>query len=113
LYCARQFVESCILKAPSGGNYARLQWLYRFVEKRNSTLRAVVAAAAGVDDPARLGHPFATNANTAGNPRHACRSAGGGVAAMRYERIGNLREAVTFLALAEFRGLRASRAPLR
>src|SRR5471032_1716161 len=31
-----------MLEAAERGNYARLQWLYRFVEKRNSTLRAVL-----------------------------------------------------------------------
>src|SRR5277367_4154110 len=31
-----------MLEAGERGNYARLQWLYRFVEKRNSTLRAVL-----------------------------------------------------------------------
>src|SRR5260221_8599964 len=31
-----------MLEAAERGNYARLQWLYRFVEKRNPTLRAVL-----------------------------------------------------------------------
>ena len=31
-----------MLEAGERGNYARLQWLYRFVEKRNPTLRAVL-----------------------------------------------------------------------
>src|SRR5450631_3219648 len=32
-----------MLEAGERGNYARLQWLYRFVEKRNPTLRAVLS----------------------------------------------------------------------
>src|SRR5476649_2992502 len=60
-----------MLEAGERGNYARLQWLYRFVEKRNSTLRAVlqrrqaamtrldwdirVRADAGANLPGRLG----------------------------------------------------------
>ena len=31
-----------MLEQGERGNYARLQWLYRYVEKRNSTLRAVL-----------------------------------------------------------------------
>ena len=31
-----------MLEAGERGDYARLQWLFRFVEKRNATLRAVL-----------------------------------------------------------------------
>ena len=92
-----------MLEAAERGNYARLQWLYRFVEKRNSTLRAVLqrrqASMTRLDWDIRL-----RDATTAAvNPRTlAARQAA--VLRDAYERIGNLREAVTFLALAEFRG---------
>lgn len=89
-----------MLEAAERGNYARLQWLYRFVEKRNATLRAVLqrrlASLTRLDWDIRV-----REAGT--NPRTlAARQA----AFLRdaYERIGNLREAITFLALAEFRG---------
>jgi len=92
-----------MLEAAERGNYARLQWLYRFVEKRNSTLRAVLqrrqASMTRLDWDIRL-----RDANTATmNPRTlAARQAA--VLREAYECIGNLREAVTFLSLAEFRG---------
>ena len=93
-----------MLEMGERGNYARLQWLYRFVEKRNSTLRAVLqrrqASLTRLDWDIRLRD--AGSAATS-NPRTlAARQAA--VLRDAYERIGNLREAVTFLALAEFRG---------
>jgi len=94
-----------MLEAAERGNYARLQWLYRFVEKRNSTLRAVLqrrqASMTRLDWDIRLRDAGAVN--VAANPRTlAARQAA--VLREAYERIANLREAVTFLALAEFRG---------
>jgi phage gp29-like protein len=97
-----------MLEAAERGNYARLQWLYRFVEKRNSTLRAVLqrrqASMTRLDWDIRLrdARPAGV-AGTTANPRTlAARQAA--VLREAYECIGNLREAVTFLALAEFRG---------
>jgi phage gp29-like protein len=92
-----------MLEAAERGNYARLQWLYRFVEKRNSTLRAVLqrrqASMTRLDWDIRLRDVNMTTLN----PRTlAARQAA--VLREAYECIGNLREAVTFLALAEFRG---------
>jgi phage gp29-like protein len=91
-----------LLEAAERGNYARLQWLFRFVEKRNSTLRAVLqrrrASLTRLDWDIRL-----RGGSGAASPR----SLGARQAAVlreAYERIANLREAVTFLALAEFRG---------
>jgi phage gp29-like protein len=93
-----------MLEAGERGDCARLQWLYRFIEKRNSTLRAVLQRRqAGLtrldwDIRVREAAPGA-----AANPRSlAARQAA--VLREAYERIENLREAVTFLALAEFRG---------
>jgi phage gp29-like protein len=94
-----------MLEAAERGNYARLQWLYRFVEKRNSTLRAVLqrrqASMTRLDWDIRLRDVHAT-----GNPPGPRTLAARQAAVLRdaYERIENLREAVTFLALAEFRG---------
>jgi phage gp29-like protein len=92
-----------MLEMAERGDYARLQWLYRFVEKRNSTLRAVLqrrqAALTRLDWDIRLRASTTASASP--------RSLGARQAALlreAYERIANLREAVTFLALAEFRG---------
>jgi phage gp29-like protein len=90
-----------MLEQGERGNYARLQWLYRFVEKRNSTLRAVLqrrqACMTRLDWDIRV-----REGNTASPRTLAARQAA--VLREAYERIGNLREAITFLALAEFRG---------
>jgi phage gp29-like protein len=92
-----------MLEAAERGNYARLQWLYRFIEKRNPTLRAVLqrrqASLTRLDWDIRLRESNGANSN----PRTlAARQAA--VLREAYEQIGNLREAVAFLALAEFRG---------
>jgi phage gp29-like protein len=93
-----------MLEMAERGDYARLQWLYRFVEKRNSTLRAVLqrrrSSLTRLDWDIRLrdgsetgtAHPRTLGARQAALLRGA------------YDRIANLREAVTFLASAEFRG---------
>ena len=92
-----------MLEAAERGNYARLQWLYRFVEKRNSTLRAVLqrrqASLTRLDWDIRLRDG---KTPSLGDRRLPARQAA--VLREAYERIENLREAVTFLALAEFRG---------
>jgi len=90
-----------MLEQGERGNYARLQWLYRFVEKRNSTLRAVLQRRQA--SITRLDWDIRTRSDAAMSPRSlAARQA----AFLRdaYERIENLREAITFLALADFRG---------
>jgi phage gp29-like protein len=92
-----------MLEAGERGDYARLQWLYRYIEKRNSTLRAVLqrrlAALTRLDWDIRW---RAGEAGTASPRSLAARQAS--VLRAAYERIGNLREAVSFLALADFRG---------
>jgi phage gp29-like protein len=94
-----------LLEAAERGNYARLQWLYRFVEKRNSTLRAVLqrrqSSLTGLDWDIRL-HADAANGEAGSSRTLGARQAA--VLREAYERIQNLREAVAFLALAEFRG---------
>ena len=56
-----------MLEAGERGDYARLQWLYRFIEKRNPTLRAVLQRRQGsltkLDWDVRLG------AGRGGDPR--------------------------------------------
>lgn len=87
-----------MLEAAERGNYARLQWLYRYVEKRNSTLRAVLARRQAAltrldwDIRVRDNGPRTLAAQQAAALREA------------YDRIDNLRAAIGFLALAEFRG---------
>ena len=88
-----------MLEAGERGNYARLQRLYRFVEKRNSTLRAVLqrrqASMTRLDWDIRVASAISPR-TLAAKQAAVLRDA--------YERIANLREAITFLALAEFRG---------
>lgn len=83
------------------GNYARLQWLYRYLEKRNPTLRAVLrrrqASLTRIDWDVRT-----IPANTIAARNLAARQAA--VLREAYDRVANLREAIAFLELAEFRG---------
>ena len=92
-----------MLEAGERGNYARLQWLYRYVEKRNSTLRAVLqrrqASMTRLDWDIRL-----RDADMAAASPRTLAARQAAVLRDAYERIANLREAVAFLALAEFRG---------
>jgi phage gp29-like protein len=92
-----------MLEMGERGDYARLQWLYRFVEKRNSTLRAVLqrrqASMTRLDWDIRF-----RNADSTGPGPRTLAARQAAVLRDAYERIGNLREAITFLALAEFRG---------
>lgn len=90
-----------LLEEGERGNYARLQWLYRFVEKRNPTLRAVLqrrqASLTGLDWDIRV-------RDTAASSPRALAARQSAVLREAYESIENLREAITFLALGEFRG---------
>lgn len=92
-----------MLEQGERGNYARLQWLYRYIEKRNATLRGVLqrrlAAMTRLDWDIRV---RSDAANASSGRSLAARQA----AFLRdaYEGVENLREAITFLALAEFRG---------
>ena len=92
-----------MLEQGERGNYARLQWLYRYVEKRNSTLRAVLqrrqASMTRLDWDIRL-----RDADMAAASPRTLAARQAAVLREAYERIANLREAVAFLALAEFRG---------
>lgn len=92
-----------MLEAAERGNYARLQWLYRFVEKRNPTLRAVLqrrqAALTRLDWDIR-----SRDSNTTVQSPRTLAARQAAMLREAYEQIGNLREAITFLALSEFRG---------
>ena len=93
-----------LLHAAQRGLCADLQWTYKFIEERDSTLLALVERRASAllqldyhchpCPPHRL-PPGATSAE-----------ADAQVSALRaaYERLENLREAIEFLALASFRG---------
>ncbi len=86
------------------GAYADLQWLYRFIEKRNATLRggkrSLLSAVSEMDweiktvEEKRL--PKGYTQAQAEAQATALRSA--------YDAISNLTEAIEFLGLAEFRG---------
>jgi phage gp29-like protein len=90
-----------LLEQAERGDYARLQWLYRYIEKRNPTLRAVLQRRQGT--LTKLDWDVQTVPGSSGDPRAlAARQAA--VLRAAYGRIENLREAVTFFALAEFRG---------
>ena len=95
------------------GAYADLQWTYRFIEKRDATLRGLVqlrtSAIKKLDwdikiVDAAMPKPGAAAGNAA--PSDAERIAKEQAAVLRaaYEKLSNLNEAVAFLALAEFRG---------
>lgn len=88
-----------LLEAGERGEYANLQWLYRFIEKRNATLRATIArrlSALGRLDWDVKEVEKAPNPELAKKQAQFLRSA--------YERIDNLSAAIRFLALATFRG---------
>lgn len=99
-----------LLEAGERGEYASLQWLYRAVERRNATLRAVksrrlsavmkldwsVKTVGSPEEPVSSRKSLWADAQLAAEQAVVLRAA--------YERIDNLREAVGHLALAEFRG---------
>ncbi len=91
-----------LLEAGERGEFAELQWAYKFVEKRNATCRALILRRASallkldwdIKVPEIL-PPGVTQA-MADEQQKTLRS--------WYDRIANLREAIRELALAEFRG---------
>ena len=85
-----------LLEEGERGAYAELQWTYRFIEKREATLRALkhlrLSALGKLDwDIKTVDDSPAAKAQAA-----KLRAA--------YDRIENLREAIRFLGLASFRG---------
>jgi phage gp29-like protein len=88
------------LEAGERGEYAELQWLYRFIEKRDPTLAALLSRYDG--GLLKLDWRIKLAAQAAGTQGLAEEQA----AALRvaYERTDNLRHALQFLVLARFRG---------
>lgn len=91
-----------LLDEGEGGSYATLQWLYRFVEKRNPTARAVkrrLLSALG-----RLEWNIKT-ADCGDDPqKQALAEKQAATLRAAYDRVKNLRAALNFLALADLRG---------
>lgn len=91
-----------LLEQGERGEYADLQWLYRFVEKRDAVLRAIIkrrrAALQKLDWEIKVVAelPEGATEQQAAAQKQTLRTA--------YDFIDNLREAISFLALAEFRG---------
>lgn len=82
------------------GQYADLQWLYRFVEKRDPTVRAVkrrlIASLSGLTFHFKVNEGVDEKDPAAQKQIQALKDA--------YNLVGNLKEALIFLALADFRG---------
>lgn len=93
-----------LLEQGERGSYANLQWLYRYIEKRDATVRALkrLRLEALKNKPWRIETvdpdnlpPGATDAMAEKQAQHLREL---------YEGIGNLTRAIEFLGLAEFRG---------
>jgi phage gp29-like protein len=91
-----------MLEQGERGNYARLQWLYRYIEKRNATLRGVLQRRQA--SMTRLGWDIRVRSDAASTAPRSLAARQAAFLRDAYERVANLREAITFLALAEFRG---------
>ncbi|MBE7538473.1 MAG: DUF935 family protein [Opitutaceae bacterium] len=80
------------------GRFADLQWTYRFIEKRDATLRGLLRLRIGAIQKLDWDIKQVSGAESlkADTQARILRDA--------YEKISNLREAIAFLALAEFRG---------
>jgi len=85
-----------LLESAEGGQYADLMWTYRMLEKREATLRGLkrlrLAALGKLDWNIKRADDSAA-AKAQADYLRAC-----------YDRITNLKKAIRFLALAEFRG---------
>lgn len=89
-----------LLEAGERGEFADLQWLYRFIERTDATIGACVARR--VSAIKKLDWDIKQASGTGIDEKLAARQAE--FLRKRYEQIENLRQAVQFLALAEFRG---------
>lgn len=85
-----------LLESGERGNYARLQWLYRFIEKRNPTLRAVLQRRQG--SLTKLDWNVSVSPGAGSDPR-ALGARQAALLRAAYERVENLREAVILIAL--------------
>lgn len=87
-----------LLEEGERGAYADLQWTYRSIEKRDATLRGLVQLRTGAIKKLDWDIKIVDRADPAlGQAQEK-------VLRAAYERISNLRQAIAFLALAEFRG---------
>lgn len=87
-----------LLEEGERGAYADLQWTYRSIEKRDATLRGLVQLRTGAIKKLDWDIKLVDGADP------ALAEAQAKVLRAAYERISNLRQAIAFLALAEFRG---------
>lgn len=90
-----------LLTSGQQGDYPELQWLYHFVEKRNATVRAVKRklsnALLKLDWDIRIREDLTKEQEALAKQQQTeLRTA--------YDRIGNLRHALEFLAMADLRG---------
>jgi phage gp29-like protein len=102
-----------LLEAGERGEYADLQWLYRFIEKRDATLCALLSRYDGgllkldweIKEVTGDGKSPLTPALSPGGGE-GVKLAGAQAAALRqaYEGLDNLRQALQFLVTARFRG---------
>jgi len=93
-----------LLEAGERGEYADLQWLYRFIEKRDATLSALITRRTSAVQ--EMGWDI-KRPKDAELPRGLTpQQADDQVALLRtaYDRIDNLGQAIEFLELASFRG---------
>ncbi|TVP80452.1 MAG: DUF935 family protein [Puniceicoccaceae bacterium] len=90
-----------LLEEGERGAYADLQWLYRFVEKRDATLRGVKrrlrSAVTKLDWDIKVIDELPAGKQAVADRQHEALR-------LAYERVENLREALAFLSLAELRG---------
>jgi phage gp29-like protein len=105
-----------MLEEGERGAYADLQWLYRYIEKRDPTLRGLkrlrLAAISKLDwdikvvPPKRRTKAWERRVRNLFGNRAPDQIAEEQANALRdaYDRIDNLKQAIAFLALAEFRG---------
>ena len=93
-----------LLEAGERGEYADLQWTYRFIEKRDATLRGLKRRTLGALK--RLDWDIKTVPEEKLPPGATKAQADAQAVTLReaYDAIDNLRQAITFIALAEFRG---------
>lgn len=91
-----------MLEEGERGAYADLQWTYRFVEKRDAVLRALVELRTSAIK--KLDWDIKTVDCGKDTARQAIAEQQAAALRSAYEKIANLKEAVAFLALAQFRG---------
>lgn len=85
-----------LLEAGERGEYADLQWTYRYIERRDATLRGLVKLRTSAIRKLDWEIKTVDDSPAAKAQAEQLRAA--------YESISNLNEAIAFLALAEFRG---------